>query len=367
MMHTNRNLARILTIAVFVISVFGLIVLASASVVLSQERYNESFYFVRHQLMYGFAVGVVAYIVGMKLSLEWLKRIAPILLGAAIILLALVLLPGLGYTYGGANRWITIGPFSLQPSEPAKLAILVYLAAWLSQHQKELHRLRDGFMPFTVIVAVIGFLILLQPDIGTLFVITAASTLVFFFAGGRITHLALFGVVALLVIGSYVALDEHRIQRVTTFLTPTADVQDSGYQVRQSLIAIGAGGIGGKGYGDSQQKYSYLPEPMGDSIYAIMAEELGFVGATLLIVVYLGIGYIGYQIIRHTTDTFSRLMAFGIVALLLIQAFVNIGVVTASIPFTGITLPFISYGSSSLITFLAAAGLLTNVARKIES
>ena len=363
----ERNLGKIIAITLISLTVIGLIVLASASVVMSQEYYSESFYFVRHQMIFGLAIGLIAFYIGYRVPVEIMHKVSPLFLAIAIILLVLVLIPGLGYSYGGANRWISAGPISFQPSEPAKLAIIIYLAAWLAKHKDNVTNVRNGVVPFIIILGVISFLILLQPDISTLLLIAAVSGLIYLFAGGRVSHMLVLALSGVIVIGGYIALDEARLERVQTFLDPTTDLQGAGYQVNQSLIAIGSGGVVGKGFGNSQQKYNYLPEPIGDSIYAIMAEELGFIGASFLILVYLFIGYIGYEIVRRTKETFPRLLAFGIISLILLQAFVNIGVVTATIPFTGMTLPYISYGSSSLITFLAAAGILTQIAKRVSS
>lgn len=356
--------ARVLLWLVTALTIFGLIAVASASSVISSEQFGDEFAMFKHQLLFGLGPGLIAFLLLRRLPLRWLRAATLPIFLLAIVLLGLVFVPDLGFSYGGARRWLDLGFFSFQPSEFAKIALIIYLAAWLEKIGPRLDRWRESFLPFLLIIGVPGLLILLEPDVGTLAVFGLASALVYFMAGAPLKYLAALGVGALIVLGTIVTLSSERSERVVTFLNPQYDTLDAGYQVNQSLLAIGSGGIFGRGLGQSRQKYSYLPQPAGDSIFAIIGEELGFIAAGALVVIYLLLAHQGLRLAQQAATPFGRFLIIGIIAVVLVQAFVNIAAVTGLMPFTGVPLPFISYGGTALAVMLGAFGLVLNVSRQ---
>lgn len=352
-----------LLIILGILVVFGLIMVTAASHVLSDKLFGSPFIFLKNQLLLGVGLGALGFLIMAKVNYRlWKKLALPILL-VSIFLLALVFVPELSYSYGGASRWLQIGPVSFQPSEFAKLALIIYLAAWLENKKNRLNSPTQGLLPFLVIVGIVGLLILLEPDISTLLILAATAGIIFLSAGGRWSHVIVFAVLAGIVAATAIAFSPTRLERVQTFTDPGADPLDASYQINQSLIALGSGGLIGKGIGGSTQKYFYLPEPAGDSIFAIIGEETGFIGTTLLILMFLALGLVGFLAGIRAPDEFGKLIALGFTGLTLTQAFLNMSAVTGLLPTTGIVLPFISYGGSAMITFLAGAGLVYNIAK----
>lgn len=347
--------------------VFGLIAVASASSVLSRENFGEPFYFFTHQVTIGFIPGLVGFVLARLVPTNFIKKSAAFVYAGGVFLVGLVFVPGLGFEYGGAKRWLNLGLISIQPAEFMKVTLLIFLAAWLAKlSKKQIQSFKQGALPFAFIVAIPSALLLLQPDVGTLIVTVLSATIVYYFAGAKIRHLLILAIAAVLVVGSVVALSPSRTARITTFFNPQSDVLDSSYQVNQSLVAIGSGGIFGRGLGQSRQKYNYLPEPAGDTIFAVIGEELGFVVTAIIVAVYILMTYLGIRIAHQAPDTFSRLLILGIITLVVIQAFTNMAAATALLPFTGVPLPLISYGGSSLASLMIAFGLLFTAARPIK-
>ncbi len=353
----------VLLITIFALTIFGLIMVGSASSVIATRFQEDPFFFLKHQLIYGITFGVVAFTIGLFTPYAKLRKLAVPAILIALILLILVFVPGLRVASGGATRWIGIGSFTLQPSELAKLGFILYLAALLERKKEDIRDFKQTVVPFLVIVAVIGFLIILQPDIGTLFVITAIGLSMIFSAGFKIKHLAFIGLAGLAVFSLLVSTAQYRLARLFVYLHPELDPQGIGYQVNQALLAVGTGGLWGLGFGRSRQKYNYLPEPAGDTIFAVTAEELGFFRTLLLIGAFALIAYRGYEIARNAPDMFGRLLATGITSWIVVQAFVNMASVLAITPLTGIPLPFISYGGSALAALFFASGVLLNISR----
>lgn len=346
-----------------ILVLFGLIAVASASSVMGQQRVpSDEFFFFKHQLLYGFIPGLIGFIIARRLPAELLQKLAFPAYLVAVALLGLVFVPHLGYRYGGASRWLAIGSFSFQPSDLAKIALIVYLAAWFEKQGPAMRTLQAGLVPFLIIVGVISGLLLLEPDVGTLVVTAVTAVTMFFLAGGRLRHIAATALIGVIIIGSFVALSQARLSRISTFLNPTRDTQNTGYHVNQSLVAIGSGGVFGRGLGQSRQKYNYLPEPAGDAIFAVIGEELGFMGASFLVLLYLGIAHQGLRLAQAVRDEFGRLLITGIIVLVIVQAFVNIAATTSLLPFTGVTLPMVSYGGTSLAIFMTAFGLVFSFA-----
>jgi len=291
------------------------------------------------------------------------KKYAHLFFFAAIFLLLVVFLPGLGFETKGASRWIVLGDLSFQPSELAKLAFIIYFANWLSMKERELKNFEKGFLPFILIVAIIALPLIIQPDIGTMIVIVMIAVAMFYAGGANTSHLPLLFAGAILVIFSLIKLAPYRVDRLMVFLHPELDPRGIGYQINQALLALGSGGIFGLGYGHSRQKFNYLPEPMGDSIFAIIGEEMGFVGLIILITLFIIFAKRGFEVAKNAPDNFGKFMAFGITSWIAFQAVINICAITSLAPLTGIPLPLISYGGSSLVVSLMGMGILLNISK----
>lgn len=349
---------------VVLLTVFGLVMLTSASSDLAEGRFGNSFYYLNHQVLNGLIAGVIGFFIGAFIYYRRWEKFAIFLLVLNIILLALVFVEPFNLSStGGAARWVNFGGFSLQPAELLKLTFFIYLAAWLSKSRERSKSFLTGFLPFMILIGIIMILIVIQPSTTTAAIIFAAALATYFTAGGRLSFLVAAVLLAALGFSILVYFTPYRMERITTFLTGAADELDEGYHLNQSLIAIGSGGWFGVGFGQSAAKLSYLPEPIGDSIFVIIAEELGFVGAAALVVVFLVLVWRGLKIARAAPDGFGRLLVTGFITLLGIQAFVNIGAVSGLIPFTGVPLPFISYGGTALAVFLTMSGIIINVSR----
>ena len=353
---------RILVFVVFLILLFGLISLSSASAIIAYNEFKDPYYYFKHQLI-GLSLGVISFFIFSKINYYSWKKYAFWFLFFSIILLILVFIPGISRHNESARSWINIFGFSLQPSEFVKLSFLLYLAAWLEIRKKELHDYSRGIGPFVVILGLIGVLMLLQPDIGTLAIISLSSLIVYFVGGGKIKHIIIILFVGLICFSFMVFLKPYQLNRFKCVLNPDFSRQKTCYQTNQALIAIGSGGILGRGLGESRQKYMYLPEVKGDSIFAIIAEEAGLIVCILLIFLYLIFFYRGYIIAKNTKDDFGRNLAIGIVSWITFQTIINIGGMTNVMPMTGVPLPLISYGGSSMLATLTAIGILVNISK----
>lgn len=274
-----------------------------------------------------------------------------------------VFIPGLGMTHAGATRWINLGITTVQPSEFLKLAYVIYLATWLSGMHKHVGNWRCGLIPFGIISGMTGITMLLQPDTGTFLIMATAGLAMFVVAGARVRDLAIIGVAGVLLLASIALLRPYVMDRLTTFLDPTADPLGSGYQIKQSLIAVGSGGITGRGFGQSIQKFEYLPEPIGDSVFAVFSEEFGFIGVAFLLSLFIAFALRGFKIAQQGADMFGVLLVVGIITMIMAQAFLNIGAMLAVAPLSGLPLPFISHGGTALLVTLAAMGIVLNVSK----
>lgn len=345
-----------------ILVLLGIFMVASASPVIGENRFGEPYIFLKNQLQ-GVAISALALLVGWHVTYTFWKKIAPLMLIASLFLMALVFVPGIGLELKGAARWIQLGPVTLQPAELTKLTFILYIAAWLEAKQKDVKRFLTGFLPFLVMLAIVSLFFILQPDIGTLGVLAITATLLFFAGGGRLAQIAVLCLIGAVGLGFIVFMQPYRLDRVTVFLEPSEDLQGIGYQLNQSLIAIGSGGLWGKGFGMSQQKFHYLPEPTGDSIFAVFGEEFGFMGTGILILLFLLFAWRGMRIAGRVPDLFGSHLAVGITLLIVIQAFINMAAISGLVPLTGLPLSFISYGSSALVTNLAAVGILMNISK----
>jgi cell division protein FtsW len=357
---------RNLIITVGIIIVFGLIMLSSATSAVAYVKYQDSYYFLKHQL-FGLALGIAAFWFFSRVDYHRWRKYAIWFLFFSIFLLLLVFIPGLSATYGKARSWINVFGFSLQPSEFVKISFLLYLAAWLESRGKKLHDFSQGIGPFLVVLGLIGFLMILQPDVGTLAIITITSLVVYFVGGGKVKH-----ILAIILIGaaglvSLVRVMPYQANRFKCFFDPDWSANDICYQVNQSLIAVGSGGILGRGLGASRQKFMYLPEVQGDAIFSIIGEETGLIFSSMLVILFIYLFYRGYLIARYAPDNFGRILAIGIVSWLVMQAMINIGGMINLMPMTGVPLPFVSYGGSAMLAALTAIGILVNISKQTRS
>ena len=362
----NHEPDKSLISALMVLIVSGLVLLFSASSVISYDRYGHTYHYFQSQLI-AVGIGLVAFFIASKINYQVLKKFATLFLVASIILLVLVFIPGLGNEYGTARSWINIFGFSLQPSELVKLAFLIYLATWLEAKKGQMGSWRGGIIPFVIVLAIISGLMLAQPDLGTLFIIAFSAMMVFFVGGGKVKHMVVVGLITamgLLLVLNMGKFDDYQSSRLACYKDPSFSTQDECYQINQSLIAVGSGGWFGRGLGQSRQKFMYLPEVWGDSIFAIAAEEIGFVFSTLLLLLYLFIFYRGLIIAKNAPDLFGSALAVGIVSWLAIQTFLNIGGMINLIPMTGVPLPFVSSGGTAVLSALIGMGILVNISKQ---
>lgn len=342
---------------------FGLIVLSSASVVQAQKQFGSAGYYWEHQLLYGILPGLLLLWMLWRIDYRRWRRLALPLLFAALLLMVLVFVPSLGIRIKGATSWLSVGVLTFQPAEILKLALVIYLAAWLGERGDRLKNWQLGLLPFGLIIGFIGLLLLLQPDLGTLGTVALIAGGIYFIAGAPWKQaIAVVAILAVLVVG-FAALSPARWSRITTLLHPSADTRGAGWQVNQSLIAIGSGGVWGKGLGQSTQTlFGFLPEPAGDSIFAVLAEELGLVGSLATVAMFALLAYLLMAIARRAPDAFGSLIAAGMCMWIVVQALVNIASVTGIGPLTGVPLPFISYGGTSMVAMLAGIGIVLNIA-----
>jgi len=362
---TSGTIDYLFLLIIGVIILFGLVMLLSASAPKGYTEFGDSYYFIKHQMIFGLIPGIGALLVFSRIPYMFWRQHAWSFLIFSLVLLVLVFIPGLSAGIGSAHSWISIGGlFSLQPSEIVKLTFLFYLAAWLAGHDK--HSVRDvhsGFLPFVLVLGAIMLLMILQPDVGTMSIIAAMALIVYFVAGAPLTYVSGLIMAGIAGLALLITAAPYRAARFTTFLHPELDPQGIGYHINQALLAIGSGGFFGLGYGHSRQKFQYLPEVSGDSIFAIVSEEMGFLVATLTIVLFLIFLWRILEIAKHAPDPFAKYVVVGIGAWIVIQAFVNIGSMVALMPITGVPLPFISYGGTSLAISLAAMGVVLNISR----
>ena len=347
------------------LTLFGLLMLFSAGVAGGWEKFNDSYWPIKHQLIFGLVPGLVLFFVFSKIDYFKLKSYATFMLLASIFLLILVYIPGIASGHGTSRSWINIFGSSLQPSEIVKLTFLIYLAAWLSERgEKRIKDLHQGFLPFIFVLLVIIILLVLQPDTGTMAIIAATSLAVYFVAGASWRHLLWILAAAVSGLGLMIKFSGYRADRWTTFLHPELDPAGIGYHINQALLAVGSGGFWGRGFGHSRQKFAYLPEVAGDSIFAVISEELGFIVSVAVVIIFVILMLKIFKIAQRCQEPFGRLLAIGIVSWFIFQAFANIGAIIGILPLTGVPLPFISYGGTALASCLAASGILVNISKQ---
>ncbi|OGD63283.1 cell division protein FtsW [Candidatus Beckwithbacteria bacterium RBG_13_42_9] len=343
----------LLTIA-FLLSLFGLLMVYNASVVEAFRNFGDQYYFLKNQLVWAIGGWFTLFIFSL-LDYHLLKKIGLPALILNLFLLMIVLIPGVGNQIKGARRWLNLGIFSFQPTETLKTVLSIYLAYWLQSEQKAL--------AFLILIGAIFGLVILQPDLGTAIVIIGSAFLLYYLSGGQVFKLFFLSLILASLGIVLILISPYRRARLKTFLDPTSDPLGNSYHIRQVLISLGSGGISGVGLGQSRQKYQYLPEATTDSIFAVVGEETGFLGGAALIGAFAILIQRGLTIAQQAKDRFGRLLAAGITSWLAIQVLVNLAAMVALLPLTGIPLPLISYGGSSLVVTLASIGILLNISR----
>lgn len=359
----EKGVDRTLLILIILLVTCGFFIFSSASLgLLAREgaRFSSVAF---NQFFFGIFGGTVALFFGSNIFYRNWRKYAFHIFVATLLLTLCVFAPVIGMAHGGAHRWIKIGGFSFQPTELLKVSYIIYMATWLSGVHKVIHTFKQGTIPFVGITAIVGFVMLIQPDTDTFLIMAASATAMFIVAGGSWRDVSLMFLSALLLLTVLAFARPYVMNRITTFINPSLDPQGKSYQIQQSLIAVGTGGITGRGFGQSIQKFEYLPEPIGDSIFAVYSEEFGFIGSTLLLILFTFFTFRGYKIASHATDIFGMLLVVGFMTLIFLQALLNIAAMLALAPLMGLPLPFISHGGTALLATLASVGIVLNVSK----
>ncbi len=328
-------------------------------------KMGDSFYYLKRHLLYLLA-GFFVFIFALNLDLQKLKKYTLLIFCVSIFFLLLLFVPFLGKSLGGATRWLDFYFISFQPSEFVKFTMVLFFATYLSALKNSIKKFLKGLLPLLLVLVVVCGIIIKQPDMGTALSIAVTSFLMFFIAGANVLHLVFLGSCGGVLIFILSIFSAYRVKRLLAFLNPWEDPLGKGFQIIQSLLAVGSGGVIGLGIGNSKQKFYYLPQQYADFIFAVLCEELGFIGAFVLICIFLVFFFRGIQIISKTKDEFYFFLGFGIISMFFVQTVLNIMVVIALLPTTGLPLPFVSYGGTSMITCLFSVGLLTNISKQIS-
>lgn len=364
-MNKRSNIDVWLLLILFLLLGFGAVMIYSTSAIYAEERYGDSMFFLKRHLTW-ICIGLVGMLITWRFDYHILRKYSKILFFASIGLLMLVYMPGIGRTAGGARRWLVVKGLSIQPSEIAKLALIVYLADILTRKQRWVTEFWKGLVPPLIAMGIMVGLILLQPDLGTAIEMCLVAFIILFIAGVRFQYLLTLGLSALPFLYIFIFSTPYRRNRILSFINPWKDPEGIGFQIVQSFVALGSGGLFGVGLGQSRQKLFYLPAAHTDFIFSIIGEELGILGALLVLSLFLAILWFGGRICLKALDLFGHFLALGIVSLISLQAIINIGVVTGSFPTKGLPLPFISYGGSSMAMYLIAFGILLNIHNRTQ-
>lgn len=354
---TNRG-DLVLAGIILSLTTFGLLMVANVSVVEAAREFGDKLYYFRLQFRWAI-LGIVSFLIFSKINYQIYKKFTPVLLVITIVSLILVLIPGIGIKVLGARRWLGAGPFVFQPAEMAKLSLILYLAAFLER--------KKSFLSFVITMFVFAGLIMLEPDLGTAVILVATGFTIYFAFGAPLLYMGLLGGAGILGAVTMIIFSSYRRQRLMTFLNPASDPLGASYHIRQILIAIGSGGWFGLGLGRSRQKFEFLPAATTDSIFAVIAEEVGFIWSAGLIIGFFLIFWRGLRIARNSPDDFGRLLAVGLVSWIAFQTLINLSAMVAVVPLTGVPLPFISYGGSSLVLVLTGMGILMNISKHVKN
>ncbi|MEI6843347.1 MAG: FtsW/RodA/SpoVE family cell cycle protein [bacterium] len=351
-------------ISIFIFVVAGFLIFSSASLGLLSNPNGKYSSVTFSQTFFGLGLGLIFCWITSRIDYRLYRNYSFWLFILSILATLLVFVPGIGVLHGGAHRWIYIFGYSFQPSELLKIGFIFYLSAWYAGVKEKVITFKDGFLPFLILSAIVSGILLKQPDTDTLMITIFSGIAIFLSAGGKWKHLIAFGALVIVGFVGLVFARPYLMSRVTTFLNPADNALGSGYQIQQSLIAIGSGGIFGRGFGQSIQKFdNHLPEPIGDSIFAVAGEEFGFLGTTVILALFVFFAFRGLKIANQSPDIFGRLVTVGIVIMIVSQAFVNISAMVGVLPLSGITLPFISHGGTSLFMTLAEVGIILNISK----
>jgi len=353
---------QILLFVTITLALVGLVMMFSASAVVAGKKFDDSWYYLKRQLVW-LTFGLMLLHVISRIDYVWWKRLSFPLLGLITVLLIIVLVPSIGGVKNGARRWLLLGPISIQPAEMAKLISVIYLAAYLARKEDRLQHFSTGLLPPLLIMGVLSTLVLGEPDLGTVVVLALVTGGLLFVGGARMVHLSTLALCAIPIGLALVLTSPYRRPRLMAFLNPSSDPSNAGHQITQSFLAFGSGGLFGVGLGEGKQKLLFLPEPHTDFVLALVGEELGFVGAAIIILFFAAFVIRGFQISTRARIPFGRYLGIGITTLIGIQALINACVVTGLLPTKGLTLPFVSYGGSSLVVSLAAVGILLSISR----
>lgn len=352
----------VLFIAVIFLILFGLVMIYSASSIWAEYKFDDAFKYVRGQALF-IGIGIIFMIVISKIDYTWYYKKTNIILGVCLLLLVLVLIPGIGSVRNGSRSWFGIGSFGVQPSEFAKLGLIIFTAKYLTKSNKFLKDIKKGIIPILLVLFLVFGLTMLQPDFGTGMIIVVSILAMMFVAGVDMKFFLILGGLGIFGIIGLIAIAPYRMDRIISFLNPWSDPLGTGFQIIQSLYAIGPGGLLGMGFLNSRQKHFYLPEPQTDFIFSIISEEFGVLGVIIVSCLFLIILWRGIKIALRAKDSFSKYLAFGMIFQILIQTVMNLMVVIGLIPVTGVTLPFLSYGGSSLLISLVSIGMLLSISR----
>lgn len=348
----------------FLLVIGGLVILASASSELGKIRFNDSNYYIKHQLIYGLSLGIVGFIFAYYFNYQNYKKLALLMLGVNVALLLLVFTP-LGVVSGGASRWLRAGPVVFQPAELLKLTFVIYLGAWIANRRiNRREYFVSGVLPFMIICGSIAGLLLAQPATSTVVILLASGLIMYFESGVKLKYILGICAVGAAALALIIWMTPYRMKRVITFFNPEKDTQGSAYQINQALITIGSGKVFGVGYGQSTSKVNYLPAPLDDSIFAIAAQELGFVGSCTIVMLFAMLVFRLLWLGRKTRDRFGHTILIGFASIIALQSIVNMGSISGLIPLTGVPLPFISYGGTALAVFMTMIGIAGNVSRQ---
>ncbi len=358
----KKNVEMLLVISVILISIFGIVMIYSASYIWAEFKYNDSLKYVKNQALF-FIIGIILMFFVSKIDYKIYLKKANIILIGCLILLVLVIIPGVGMVRNGSRSWFGIGSFGVQPSEFTKLALIIFTSKYLMNNEKRMKDIKKGVLPILAVLFLTFGLIMLQPDFGTGMIIVVSIIGLLFVGGVNMKFFIGLGIIGVLGITGLIIVAPYRLARILSFLNPWSDPLGSGFQIIQSLYAIGPGGLFGFGFLNSRQKHFYLPEPQTDFIFSIISEEFGFLGIVIVAALFLTIIITGFKISRNCKDIFGKYLSFGIMFQLSFQAILNLMVVVGLIPVTGVTLPFLSYGGSSLLITLCSIGIVLNISR----
>lgn len=362
----RRAMDRVLLGLILLLVTGGFLIFSSASLGLLAREGARFSGVALNQLLFGIIGGLIAFTITSNIHFRFWRKYAFYFFIAALILTLGVFVPGLGFEHGGAKRWIHLGSFSFQPGELLKIAFIIYLATWLSGMQKFTHTFTKGTLPFLGILGITGIVMLLQPDTDTFAIMALAGGAMFVTAGGRWRDMLVLAFLGIAMIAMLAFMRPYIMDRLMTFANPAADPQGGGYQIQQSLIAVGSGGFSGRGFGQSIQKFEYLPEPIGDSIFAVFSEEFGFIGSTILVMLFTFFAFRGYKIAALVPDLFGSLLVVGFMTIVVAQAFLNMAAMLGIAPLSGLPLPFISHGGTALLATLGAMGIVLNVSKYVR-